>query len=392
MDRHPRPDHLQRRHQQPHPSLLHRGHLAMKYGTGRSRMGGFGLLELMLAAALGLIVVAGVIVIFVAQRQVYNNSSSQSLIQDSDNAIAALVTPVVRGAGFTGCGTIGNGVISSISSPATPLTFNANSTVQGYTGTMPASLVDNAGDDSTASDWTPSLDASITTASNGGPEQGSDVLVVIGAAQNASPIGVTAPITGSPIAVNDTTQLEAINGGGAQMVAVSDCSKSTIFMATGIGSDSVAFSSGPGSTPSYQANSQLIPVQQTVFFVAKGDGGQSALWQGVMTLPAGATTAAGAAWKMNEMVPGVAAMKVLYGIGAGGDETAGQYVDASEVSDWSQVTSVKLGFVVEGGLGSATVPPAAWSYTLFGKTVSMPADSRMRHVFYLTVNTRNTTL
>lgn len=364
----------------------------MKYGIGRSRMGGFGLVELMLATALGLIVVAGVIVIFVAQRQVYNNSSSQSRIQDSDNAIAALVTPVVRGAGFMGCSNIGNGILTYNSSPATPLTFNADSAVQGYTGTVPASLVDDAADDTTTTDWTPSLDTSVTSASNGGPEQGNDVLVTIGTAQQASPIGVTAPITGSPITVNDATQLAAINGGGAQMVAVSDCGKSSLFLATSIATNSVAFNSGPSNTPSYQANSQLVPVQQTVFFVAKGDGGQSALWQGVMTLPAGATTAAGATWKMSEMIPGVVAMKVLYGIGTGGDETSGQYVDASKVTDWSQVTSVKLGFLVEGGLGSAAIPSAAWSYTLFGNTISMPADSRMRHVFYLTANTRNATL
>lgn len=362
----------------------------MKYGIGRNRTRGFGLLELMLAMGLGLIVIAGVIVIFLAQRQVYNNSTSQSLIQDSENAISAIVLPVTRSAGFMGCGAINNGVLAYISSPATPLTFDTDSAVQGYTGTLPTSLQDNATDDtSSGADWTPTLDKSIYTASNGGPEQGSDVLVLIGAAPNSTPIGVTEPITGSPITVNDATQLAAINGGSSQMVAVSDCTKSSVFMATGVSGTSVAFSSGPSSTPSYQANTQLIPIQQTVFFVAHGDGGQSALWQGVMTIPAGGT-ATTAAWKMNEMVPGVVAMKVLYGIGP--NEAATQYVDASEVTNWSQVTSIKLGFLVEGGIGSAAVPSTAWSYTLFGDTISMPADSRMRHVFYMTVNIRNATL
>lgn len=361
----------------------------MKYAPRHRCIRGFGLLELMIAMALGLIVVAGVIVIFVAQRQVYNNSSAQSLIQDSDNAIAAVVMPVVRGAGFMGCGVIGNGVIAYNSGAATPLTFNTSSSVQGFTGTLPASLTDDAADDATSSDWTPALDSSISTASNGGPEQGSDVLVLIGAVPNATPIGVTAPIVGNPITVNDSTQLAAINGGGPQMVAVSDCVKSSVFMATGITGNSVAFSSGPSNTPSYQAGAQLIPVQQTVFFVAHGDGGQSALWEGVMTIPAGGT-AANATWQMSQMVPGVTAMKVLYGIGS--NETATQYVDASLVSNWAQVTSVKLAFLVEGGIGSATLPGTAWSYQLFGNTISMPADTRMRHVFYMTINTRNTTL
>jgi type IV pilus assembly protein PilW len=357
----------------------------MKYGIKHGRTGGFGLLELMLAMALGLIVVAGVIVIFVAQRQVYSNSSSQSLIQDADNAIAAVIMPVVRGVGFMGCGAMSNGVISYNTTPPTPLTFNTNSAVQGYTGTMPATLTDNAADDTNKADWTPSLDKSIYTAGNGGPEKGSDVLVLIGATPNATPIGVTAPIVGSPILVNDATQLSS----GAQMVAVSDCVKSSVFQVTGVNGTKVAYSSGPSNTPTYQADTQLIPIQQTMFFVAHGDGGQSALWEGVMTIPPGGT-AANAKWTMSAMVPGVVAMKVLYGIGSDGTTT--QYVDASAVSDWAQVTSVKLGFLVEGGLGSATIPSAAWSYTLFANSISMPADSRMRHVFYMTVNTRNGTL
>jgi len=361
----------------------------MNYGIRRNRVDGFGLLELMIAMALGLIVVAGVIVIFLAQRQVYNNSSAQSLIQDSDNAIAAVIMPVVRGVGFMGCGAISNGVITYNASPPTPLTFNTNSAVQGYTGTMPSSLTDNAADDTSKGDWTPSLDKSIYTAGNGGPEKGSDVLVLIGAAPNASPIGVTTPIVGSPITINDPTQLNAINGGGAQMVAVSDCVKSSVFQATGVSGNSVAYSAGPSNTPSYQANAQLIPVQQTMFFVAHGDGGQSALYEGVMTIPSGGT-AAGASWTMSPIVPGVLAMKVLYGTGSNGTTT--QYVDASAVSNWAQVTSIKLGFLVEGGLGSASIPSSPWSYTLFGKTISVPADSRMRHVFYMTVNTRNSTL
>ena len=78
----------------------------------KSRTAGFGLIELMIAMGLGLLVLAGVLVIFLAQRQAYQNSTSQALIQDADNALSAIITPVVRGAGFTGCSTIGNGVVT----------------------------------------------------------------------------------------------------------------------------------------------------------------------------------------------------------------------------------------------------------------------------------------
>jgi type IV pilus assembly protein PilW len=357
----------------------------MKPAAMPSRATGFGLVELMLAMGLGLIVTAGVLVIFLAERQVYYSSSSQSLMQDTDNAISATITPAVRGAGFLGCGVIGTGVMSSVPARTTTLVFNTSSAIQGFTGTLPTSVVDNAANDVAPGDWDPELDETIVTA--GGAEQGSDVLVMIGAAPNTTPIGVTAPILASPVAINDPTQLNAINGGGPQMVAVSDCSKSSAFEITGVAGDSAAYTTGPGTTPSYLGGAQLVPLQQTMYFVSHDTGGQSTLYQGVMTIK---TAGAAPAWTVSPMVPGVTAMKVLYGIG--NNEQATQYVDASKITNWSAVTTIKLAFVVEGALGSA--PNLTWSFPLFNGlyTVKGPADTRMRHVFYMTINTRNATL
>ena len=131
----------------------------------KHRHTGFGLVELMIAMALGLFVVAGVLVVFIAQRQVYQSSNSQSLIQDADNAISAIITPVVRGAGFTGCASLAGGVKAYPSATNTPLTFNTTSPVQGFDSkTIPSPLVDGAANDTSAGDWSPSLDASFITA------------------------------------------------------------------------------------------------------------------------------------------------------------------------------------------------------------------------------------
>lgn len=351
----------------------------------RSRAAGFGLVELMIAMALGLVVSAGVIVIFLAERQVYNTSSSQSLMQDTDNAISAIVTPVVRGAGFLGCGVINSGVFTYPTGASSRLAFDANSAVQGFTGKPPATLQDDASNDTKSGDWNPALDISIVNA--GGAEQGSDILVLMGAAPYATPIGLPQGVViGKPFTVNDATQL----GSGAQMVAVSNCAGSAVFQVKRVKEISdFYYSSGPNGSPEYQAGSQLIPLQQTMFFVGKGNGGQSGLFEGVMTIPVGGT-AASAQWKVSEIVPGVMAMKVMYGIGSNG--VAAQYVDASEVSDWLQVTSVKLGFLVEGGIGSAPMPKGPTTYQLFDDTLTVPADTRMRHVYYMTMNVRNNTL
>lgn len=351
----------------------------------KSRVAGFGLIELMIAMALGLIVLAGVLVIFVAQRQVYQSSSSQSLIQDADNAVSAIVTPVIRGAGFTGCGNIGNGVITYVSARNTPLTFDTSSAVKGFdASSMPASLVDGAANDTTASDWTPALDASFLTTEVGGVEKGSDVLVLIGAPPGTSPVGVTAFGAGAMV-LNDASKI--VNT--PQMVAVSDCGKSSIFQITAAASNVLAYTLGPNGTPVYPVGSQVIPIQQTAFFVAKGKtSGPSALFEGVMSMPASGSPAT-ATWTVTELVPGVSNMQVLYGTTSG---SSAQYVDAGHVTDWSAVTSVKLGFLIEGNQASSNAVTNPTSFTLFNQTLTLPTDSRLRHTFFMTVNTRNSTL
>ncbi|WP_266156431.1 PilW family protein [Dyella silvatica] len=352
-----------------------------------SRPAGFGLVEMMLAMALGLIISAGVFVIFLAQRQVYSTTTSQALVQDADNAISAIVTPAIRGSGFMGCGAISNGVHSYLTSRTTPLTFDTSSGIQGYTGTLPASIVDGSANDVSKGDWAPALDASFVTA--GGVTKGSDVLTLIGATSGSVPTATKQDVTASaPISIVDSTQGPLTSG--AQILALSDCNKSVVFQATGVTGNVVSYTTGPNGIPTFLAGAQLAPVQQTAFFIAKGHAGQSALFEGVMTL--GSTGAANAFWTVNEIVPGVSGMKVLYGI-TNGNVT--QYVDANGVAaagGWSLVTVVKLGFLVEGNQGSASKLTAPTLYSLFNSSLSVPADSRLRHVFYMTVNTRNTTL
>jgi type IV pilus assembly protein PilW len=361
----------------------------------KHRHAGFGLIELMIAMALGLFVVAGVLVVFIAQRQVYQSSNSQSLIQDADNAISAIITPVVRGAGFTGCASLAGGVKAYPSATTTPLTFNTTSPVQGFDSkTIPSPLVDGATNDTSAGDWSPSLDASFITA--GGVAPGSDVLVLIGAPPGAAPVGVTAFGSGT-ITVNTTLNTSTLTLTPPQMVAVSDCGKSSIFQVNQISSAAspvLTYAAGPNGTPLYPVSSQVIPIQQTAFFVAKGNAGQSALFETVMTIPSGGT-AANAAWsKPVEIVPGVLNMQALYGVASssGATTAATAYVNAANVTNWALVNTVKLGFLIEGNAASSTASTNQTTFPLFSSTLTVPADSRLRHTFFMTANIRNTTL
>ena len=130
----------------------------------------------------------------------------------------------------------------------------------------------------------------------------------------------------------------------------------------------------------YPTGSQFIPLTQTAFFVANDPGGQSSLMR--------ATLSSAGTWTTQSLVPGVQTMKVLYGIGTNGIPT--QYVAANAVTNWGQIYSIRIGFLIEGQPGSATLPQT--SYSVLGTTVNVPADNKLRHVYLMTINLRNSVL
>jgi type IV pilus assembly protein PilW len=351
----------------------------------KHRATGFGLIELMIAMGIGLLVLAGVLVVFLTQRQAYQSSTSQALLQDSDNALSAIISPLVRGAGFVGCSAIGNGVKTYVTARATPLTFDTSSAIHGFkANTLPTPLIDGSANDTSASDWTPELDASLIAA--GGVADGSDVLVLIGSAPGTASVGAVAFGTGTITANNASSS----NGFVAPlMIAVSDCGKSSIFQVNSVNTNVLTYSLGPNGTPLYPAGSQLIPIQQTALYVAKGSAHQSGLFEAIMKIPSGGS-AADASWSTSEIVPGVMNMQVLYGVGVNGQTT--QYVNASAVTNWAAVTTIKLGFLIEGNPTSSNASTNQTTFKLFNTALTVPVDSRLRHIYYMTVNLRNATL
>lgn len=402
----------------------------------RTHPRGFTLVEFMVAIAIGLVVLAGIATVFIAQRQVVSSSSAQGAIQDADNAISAILSPALRGAGFTGCGTFATaGNMVGFSTAAQPWNFSrgdfsapvfgfdANGTGVGDSFTL-TSL--DANNDTTAGDWAPALTASLVGTGSGKVEQGSDVLVINGEIPGTHPLGVptldqsTAPnsftVYNAGVSNPSASPIQFTDANGNVLsvpvtaVAVSDCAKSSIFVPVMASSTEVvnpvtvgaigtqgAGNTGTQITPVYQDGVQLAPMQQVAYFVGHGDGGQSALYQ---------STLVQGQWDVQELVPGVDNMQVLFGVGLNGQTT--QYLSADQLAKlqsnppsgvtslpfnpWTIVNSVRLGFLIEGGLGSA--PPGAnqTHWTVLGTTITVPMDTRLRHVFTMTVNLRNSSL
>lgn len=348
---------------------------------------GYTLVELLVAMAIGIILIGAVIVVYVAQTQTYKVINSQAGTQNAENAIAALLTPVIRAAGFVGCSTILQPVTSILNAGGPPpvgtlatpsMIFGYDATGTAGTGTLTISQL-NAANDSNAAHWNPALDASLLSS----VETGSDVLVMFGATPGSQPVTVTSiPAGGTALTVQDATGLAA-----GQLAAVSDCGKTTLFQITSVAGTTVNHAAGAGALANTVATFPvnyntplLMPVQQTAIYVAQGQGGQSVLM--LATYNAGA-------WTASPLVPGVETMQVLYGVGAPGTGAVSQYVAGnSPLITTMTVYSVRLAFLIEGlpGSASATNPT---QFAMLGTTVNVPQDTRLRRVYEMTVNLRN---
>lgn len=349
--------------------------------TCKGQQQGFSLIELMLASTIGLVIGVSILGIYLAQSRLYKTSNSQDLIQSSENAIANLVSPILRGAGFTGCGTITSAYSNlNAGGPAPISNINTNPTmVMGYSGGGDFTVTSNPSNSSSATDWTPSLDATLL----GQAQKGSDVIVVFGSAPGATPISVTTTIdlASSSFTVQSTTGTTVAAN---QFGSVSDCVKSIIFQVTGVSATTVTHNAGGAILQNttnafpiaFLQGAQFIQMQQTAFFIGQGQGGQSSLMR---------ATLVGNAWTVEQIVPGVEMMRVQYGIGA--TDTISQYVSANAVTNWSQVHAVRIAFLIAGQPGSGSLTTN--QYTLLDSLITVPVDTRLRHVFEITINLRN---
>lgn len=354
----------------------------------RRQAQGFTLLELIVALTLGVLLLAPVIGLSLTQSQVYKATNSQASIQNAENAISALLVPTVRGAGFSGCGALASAVSNLI--PGGPLPLGALNTstamVAGFdhvntagAGSSWVIQADNLPNEPNASRWSPALETTLA----GQVQPGSDVLVVLGAAPGSKPVAATSIPAGSDsIAAADITSFAV-----GQVVAISDCLKSSIFSVTDIVSNTLVHAAGsaPMSNATaalslnFSSGAQLVPLQQTAFFVAHGMAGQSVLMRATWT---------GAAWNVEPLVPGIDTMQVLYGVATVPDGVISRYLPASAVTDWTLVYGVHLAFLIQGQVGSAQGGAMA-APVLLGTIVTPPADTRLRRVYELTIHLRN---
>ncbi|MDE0177948.1 MAG: hypothetical protein OXP36_05065 [Gammaproteobacteria bacterium] len=307
-----------------------------------SRLLGFSLLELLIAAALGVLLIAAVVQLFAGSSRGNAALAGQALLQESARHAVALLSRSARNAGYLGCGGR-DGLVNALNGTWRELVeFDVSRPVEGFDGQ--------------GTNWNPDIGILPTI---GGPapafagnridpdglRPGSDVVVFRGLEAPGRPLARPLSTILDPVTGEGEDPLVPVDGGFAfetdGFVAISDCRQSALFRIGTISTiGRVATLSRPSAAGPFwnRARHSLSRDDQPfgggvgpegaavgrvvteIYFVARGAGlnnrGESvwSLWR---------KTAAG---RPAELVQGVDDLQVLFGV----DLTPGNGIDSPD--------------------------------------------------------------
>lgn len=328
-----------------------------------TRQTGVTLVELMVAMTVSLILLAGVLQIFQANRQSYRVQEALARTQENGRFAIEFLAHDIRMADFWGCAN-GVGKITNNLDSGAPSGFIDFGT-GGVDGT------ENSG-----------LNNSDSLVLRGGFGTGLSLDPPFGPQASAT---LQAP-------GNDLQQWD--------IVLVSDCTQGDIFQVTnsnpqnnagsivhntGSGTPGNSNVSNPGCPGAnahclskvYGDDATLFKAREITYSIQTGASGEPALFR----------TIAGTGGGNQELVDGVEEMQILYGEDTDGDLSADYYVNANNVNDMQDVVSIRLAVVTRSYTDNLT-GGTAQDYTIFGNTVT-PNDNRLRQVYTATIGIRN---
>ena len=340
---------------------------------------GISLVELLVALAIGVVLMTGVVQLFLSSRVTFSTQQALSRVQETGRLAMEFLAQDIRMAGYMGCMSRNMNFTNTLNN-SSDLAFNFDVGIEG---------LDN-----------------FTTAPAGYPDalSGTDVLVVRGA--NGLGVGVEKN--------NDASQLFAENTGTdpngcgsgetsysglceGDILVVADCSKARVFQATnlqatgGVEVNVVHSNSGtvtPGNalsswggasgdpSESFGPDSEIIKVNTMVYYVANQGTGEPALYRKV------------GSQNPQALLEGVEDMQLTYGLDTSGNDIPNDYRRADELTtaQWGEVLSVRVQLLVRSTDDNVVPDPQPYSFA--GSDVT-PTDRRLRQVFVNTVGIRS---
>lgn len=363
---------------------------------------GFSLLELMVAVAISMMLLMGVVALFVSSRASYETTERLSRIQENGRYALDQFTADIRAAGFQGCARAPVGTsramdfaISSLRNSAT-LLWNFAVPAQGFQGLG-------------GGNFAPALPAGLL---NPAPSGAGDILVLRVPRRDAQSIRLTTSQASPdlPLQVGNVSPMPLRVGDSAM---ITDCEGRAWFEVTSVGGGAIGHAQSSGTTQTlddgsnivspgnsmasllhpFKRGAQIVPVTTVIYYLAPrpnddptrppppNDPTRLSLWR----------KTAGAQ-KSEEIAEGIDRFEVQYGVDTGVDGRVDSYVDASGITSWDRVYSVQIALLARSPDAYGTDRDNV-TYTLFSNPASITAgpynDRNQRKVFTATIAVRN---
>src|SRR5215831_7503577 len=239
---------------------------------------GFSLIELMIALALGIVMVTGIVQLFVANDRTYGVLNGQSRLQESGRYAFEFIKEQVRSSGFYGCAPAPANTVKDLRG-TWPLLYEFDVTVPvlGYNGNANGT-------------WTPSVTALPRTEAGLSTntyvpgtgvdttqfQRGTDVLVVRGVRTPATSLLQVLQPLGDPV-----VEAPGGNPGFAtgDIVVLADCQQGAVFRVTGlnVAGNQATVLHATGTTGNPYENAPIIdsptgPIPTTLSFLGRSYG------------------------------------------------------------------------------------------------------------------------
>ena len=373
---------------------------------------GFGLIELMIAMALGLLLMAGVLSLYVSNKQSYKTSEAMGRLQENARYGLYQLQKDIRMAGYADCaptiinhlnpaGTGYDDTLFNLAQAVGGWEFNAGSGTgpgDSYTITdlSPAGIALSSWDDQDGSDLPASLQNLVVP--------GTDVFTI-------KSLGA---IEGISVKSNNNINSNSINSNGANgvpqstiLLVTQDCFSADLFQKMNNGS-AASLSKGngspnPGNTNSptpplvgakkwsakYGPGAKFIAFKSTLYFIGMDADEIPSLYR--------VSFDSGVAGAPEKIVDGVENMQVLYGedTDATADRIANIYRTIDTIADPERITSVRLSLLMRTLDAVAAEVDTKTDYKMAGHSSATatsidPINDRfLRYVFTTTVKLRN---
>lgn len=372
--------------------------------SGKHRMAGMSLVEMMVSIAIGLVLMTIMSVVYINSKNASRRVDQMSSVQQSVRTAFEFMGFDSRMVGHLGCFTRHEGLV--VQSGA-GLENNFALGIEGYeyTGTAAGNaytITSNApADITTPTSWTNStgtttaaIPLSSIAGAGAGLTPGSDV-VIMRSVGVGKPVRLTSPVvggsnTGIPIETGSTgtcpsgtANVSGFCNGSYGVIA--SCISAQAFQ-VGTAGPTLTIGAAIQGSQTYAINgTEVFPIQTSIYYVRRSSNNTgTSLYRRVMD---------GSQNQEQELIEGVESMQVRYAMDTDTEPDGimnGDYLTANAVGDWSRVLAVRISLVVRSPTPiEAALAPASGIANKVTLTYPTTGDRFDRRVFTTTVALRN---